>query len=126
MVFIFLSIGAVALFSFIAVTTWAGARMREREAYYKSETVKKIAETQGTGGASALEYLREEDRLERRRKGQGQRLGGLITMAVGIGIMIFLYWGPDVDARRSFLVGMIPLLIGAVLLGHSLFASPKE
>jgi len=126
MVFVFLSIGAIALFSFIAVATWSGTRMREREAYYRSETLKKIAETQGAGGASALEFLREEDRLERRRRGQGQRLGGLITMAVGVGLMIFLYSIPDPDAHFAYRVGLIPLLIGAVLLGHSLLASPKE
>lgn len=126
MVFVFLSFGAVALFSFIAVATWSGERRREREAYYRSETLKKIAEMQNAGGGSALEFLREEEKIEARRKREGQKLGGLITMAVGVGLMIFLYSIPDADARFAYRVGLIPLLIGAVLLGHALFAAPKE
>jgi len=126
MIFVFLSCGAIALFSFIAVATWSGERRREREAYYRSETVKKIAETQGTGGGSAIEFLREEEKMEARRKREGQKLGGMITIAVGVGLMIFLYSVPDPDARFAYRVGLIPLFIGVVLLGHALFAAPKE
>jgi len=126
MLFVFLIFGAVSLFSFIAVASWAGERRREREAYYRSETLKKIADTQGAGGGAALEYLREEEKIEARRKREGQRLGGMITMAVGVGMMIFLYSVPDPDARFAYRVGLIPLLIGAVLLGNALFGAPKE
>ena len=56
--FLFLGVASVALFSFVAVVVWSQERRREREAYYKSETLKKIAETQGAGGSSAIEYLR--------------------------------------------------------------------
>jgi len=126
MIFVFLSCGAIALFSFIAVATWSGERRREREAYYRSETVKKIAETQGTGGGSAIEFLREEEKMEARRKREGQKLGGMITMAVGVGLMIFLHSMPDPDAHFVYLVGLIPLLIGVVLLGNALLAAPKE
>jgi Domain of unknown function (DUF6249) len=126
MLFVFLSFGAVALFSFIAVATWAGERRREREAYYRSETLKKITEAQSTGGASALDFLREEERIEARRKREGQKLGGLITMAVGVGMMVFLRGLPDADARFVYLVGLIPLLIGIVLLVYAFFLAPRD
>jgi hypothetical protein len=45
------------------VATWASERRKEREAYYRSETIKKVAELQGTGSQSALEVLREEERI---------------------------------------------------------------
>jgi len=126
MFFVFLSFGAIALFSFIAVATWAGERRREREAYYRSETLKKVAESQTAGGGSALEFLREEERIEARRKREGQKLGGLITMAVGVGMMIFLHGLPDADAHFVYLVGLIPLLIGIVLLIYAYFLAPLD
>ncbi len=129
--FMFLSVGSVALFSFIAVASWAEARRREREAFYKSETLKKIAEAQGAGASSAVEFLREEAlrRAEERknaaqRRREGLKLGGLVTIAVGIGLMIFLR--AIANDEPVFLVGLIPLLIGIALLVYSYFLAPKE
>ncbi len=42
------------------MASWSDARRKEREACYKSKALKKIAETQGGGGSTALEYLPEE------------------------------------------------------------------
>ena len=53
-------VGSIALFSFLAVATWADARRKEREAYYKSETLKKIAESSGEGARAAIELMREQ------------------------------------------------------------------
>jgi hypothetical protein len=127
--FMFLSVGAVALFSFIAVAAWSDARRKEREAYYKSETLKKIAES-GTGGSAALEFLREQDRMSDRRRREGLRLGGLITGVVGIAVMIVL-WALAHDPTTgvpsgTYLAGLIPLLIGTALLLYSYQLAPKE
>ena len=81
-VFIFLSVATVALFSFVAVVVWSQERRKEREAYYTSETVKKIAEAQGAGGSAALEYLRETDRSAVRRRLESMKIGALISAAV--------------------------------------------
>ena len=124
--FLFLSIASVALFSFIAVAAWSGERRREREAYYRSETIRKIAETQAAGGNSALEFLREQERIADRRRREGQKLGGLITAAVGVGLMIFLRSMHEPDAQQVYLVGLIPLFIGLVLAGYSAFLAPRD
>ena len=87
---LFLSVGAVAVFSFVGVAAWSDSRRKEREAYYKSETLKKLAEAQGTGASSAVELVKEEERIALRRRLEGQKLGGLITVAVGVGLMVFL------------------------------------
>lgn len=118
---LFLSAGAIALFSFIAVATWSDNRRREREAYYKSELLKRVSEMQ-TGNAVAV--LREEERNALRRRIEGNKLGGLITTAVGIGMMVFLLaFVPD---RTVCLVGLIPLLIGVALLAYSYILAPKD
>jgi hypothetical protein len=123
--FLFLSVGSIAVFSFISVAVWSSQRRREREAYYRSEALKKIADTQGTGSVSALEFLREEDRIATRRQREGQQLGGLITIAVGTGMMIFLHAMPDPDAHFVYLVGLIPFLIGVALLAYAYLLAPK-
>jgi hypothetical protein len=114
----------IALFTFLAVASWAGARRKEREAYYKSETLKKIAEMQGGSAGPILELLREEDRIEGRRRSEGRRLFGLITIAVGIGLGVFL---KAMDQNEpAYLVGLIPLLIGVSLLAYVYLPSPAE
>lgn len=122
--FLFLAVAAVALFSFLAVATWSDARRKEREAYYKSETLKKVAEAQGAGGGSALEFLREEEKIAARRRLEGLKLGGLITLAVGIALMVFLR---GIEHKEPvYLVGLIPMLIGVALLTYSYLLAPKE
>jgi hypothetical protein len=123
-VFAFLSVGAIALFSFVAVAAWADARRKEREAYYRSETLKKLADTQGAGAGSALEFLREENRLAVRRRREGLKLGGLITTAVGVGMMVIM-WVVE-PQKTAYLVGVIPILVGAMLLVYVYVLAPKE
>ncbi len=120
---VFLNVGAIAVFSWLAVASWSDARRREREAYYKSEVLKKVAETQGAGATSALEIMREEDRIATRRAHGGLRLGGLICLAVGIGMMILIR--AVERGEPDYLAGLIPFLIGVALLAYSYILAPK-
>ena len=122
---LFLSVSTVALFSFVAVVVWSAQRRREREAYYNSETVRKIAESQGAGGAAALEYVRELERNAARHRQEGQKLGGLVTVAVGLSLMIFMKFVDREDPEPGYLVGLIPLFIGFAILGYAYFLAPK-
>lgn len=112
----------ICVFTFLSVAAWAGSRQKEREAFYKNETIKRITELQGTTGVSAIEYLREEDRLAVRRRREAHKLSGLINIGVGIGLTIFLAR----LAPRACLVGLIPLLVGVALLAHSYLNPAKE
>ena len=118
---LFLSVGAIALFSFLAVTTWSDNRRREREAFYKSEMLKKFSEMPADG---ATILLRENERLVWRRQRESVRVGGLVTVAAGIGLAVFL-WGL-VPERRVYLLGLIPLLVGSALIAYSHWLVPKE
>jgi ferric-dicitrate binding protein FerR (iron transport regulator) len=93
---------------------------KEREAYYRAEAVKKLAESQGTGTDAMLQYLREEERKADRRKRAGLRLAGLITFGVGIGVTVFLYVMDPVEG--VYLAGLIPTLVGLALLTFSFMA----
>lgn len=117
---------SITLFSFLAIAIWSNARRREREAYYKSETLKKIAETQGTGAASAIEFLREQEKLSTRRRLEGLKLGGLISCSVGVGMIAILASVPSTDGPQPKLVGLVPFLVGVVLLLYSYLLAPKE
>lgn len=121
--FLFLSVGAIALFSFVAVASWSDNRRREREAYYNAETLRKIAEAQGTGAASALEYLREQETNRVRQAREGLKLGGLVISAVGLGFMVFMR--AMAHHPNAYLIGAVPVLVGVALLAYVYLLSPK-
>jgi hypothetical protein len=107
----------IASLSFVAVILWLGYRIKEREDYYRNDAIKKVAES-GTSTA-AIEYLREADRIALQRLRGGLKLGGLVTAAVGIGLMVSLR--AIIQGSGTYLVGLIPLLVGVVLFGYAQF-----
>jgi len=123
-VFMFLNLGAVAVFAWLAVLAWSDSRRREREAYYRSESLKKIAEMEGGGAASVLEYMREEDRKAARRHLAGFKLGGSVAVAAGVGLSISLLAIRPYSAL--YIVGVIPVLIGAAVLAYAYVLAPQE
>ena len=71
-----------------------------------------------------VEFLREQDRISQIRKREGLKLGGLVTAAVGLGLMIF-FRGIAGD-RAVSLIGLIPLLVGIVFLVYAYLLAPKS
>jgi hypothetical protein len=120
----FLSIGAVALFSFLAIASWSESRRREREAYYRTEAIRKLVESTAEVAASALEFLREQERNDKERVRAQIKIAGLVTCGVGIGTMLFL-WALIREAP-IYLSGSIPLLIGAALLAWSYIPALRD
>ena len=117
-------VGAVATFGFLAVAAWVNARRREREAFYRSEVLRKLAESGPEGSSAALEMFREQQRTADRNRLESQRLAGLILAAVGVGLMALL---KGVAGNESaWLSGLIPTLVGVVLLVYSYGLAPRE
>jgi Flp pilus assembly protein TadB len=125
-VFGFLAVGAIALFGiFLPISSWADARRREREAYYKAETLRRIAESTTEGAKAAIELMREQERQARLHKREGMKVGGLINLFLGIALTVFIYalLGP----HSPYLCGLILVAIGAALLIYVFFmAEPIE
>lgn len=118
---LFLAVAASGMWAFVAVVSWADIRRREREAYYRHETMKKISEMPGESG---LALLREDERNTTRRRQENIKLGGLITSAVGVGLIVFLR---AIETREpAYLVGLIPFLVGFALLIYCYVLAPKD
>jgi hypothetical protein len=120
----FLSIGAVGLFSFLAIASWSESRRREREAYYRGEAIRKLAEAAPDTAAAAFEFLREQERNDRERVRAQIKIGGLVTCGVGIGVMVFL--AALIREAPIYLTGLIPLLIGVALLAWSYIPALRD
>jgi hypothetical protein len=114
----FLSVGAVALFGiFIPTVTWIDSRRKEREAFYKAETFRRLAESSGEGAKAAVELLREEERIKQVKVREGLKIAGLINVGVGIGLVIFLHaLLSNTNDHAVYLCGLIPGLVGAAML----------
>ncbi|MGA9719818.1 MAG: hypothetical protein WBQ79_16180 [Acidobacteriaceae bacterium] len=125
MVFVFLAVGAIALYSYLSINSFVQGRRKEREAYYLNETVRRLTESQGAGADAAIALIREEDRLWTIRRLEGTKLGRLITTGVGIGLMIFLGIANDDNHLVGVAIGIVPLMVGPALLLYAYRLSPK-
>lgn len=59
------------------------------------------------------------------RRAQGLTVGGIICVAVGFAIMIFLQHIPDAADKQIWVVGVIPLFVGIALLISAWIVRPK-
>ncbi|MGA3264137.1 MAG: hypothetical protein ABSC47_08850 [Terracidiphilus sp.] len=114
----------VGLFTFLSIAAWGDHRRKEREAFYKAETLRRITEASGEGAKAAIDMLREDERLKRIKSREGMKVGGLVCIAVGIGLTALLLTLEGVHPGSPYLVGLIPGLIGVALLVYVIFMAP--
>lgn len=107
-------------------SVWAspGAYIREREAFYRAETLKNLAGSPGGGSEAILQLMHEEERRSLRRIVGGLRLGGLVLIAVGIGVTILLH--ELILDMPVYLAGLIPTFIGVALLVSSYMRADRN
>lgn len=112
-------VSMVAIFTFLSIAVWAEERRKEREAHYRSELMKKMLEQPGDAAERILQLMRDEETRAVAQKREGRRLGGLVTMAVGVGLsVLFAALEPG---GSLWVIGVIPFLIGTVIFAFSLY-----
>ena len=116
MLFMFPLVIIVVVFAFTGVVHWVDSQRKEREAYYRADTLKRMSEVPGDGAKAAFDLLREQDRLKRINAREGMKLGGLITVGVGAGLCIFLHVVAGGASGSPWLVGLIPGFVGVAML----------
>ena len=115
----------VAFFSWATVVGWAIQRRKERVAYYQQETERRLIDKGTMTADQVLRLRREDQRVQWLRRREGLRLGGLITAAAGIGILICLQF-IDTGDTPAAAIACIPLTIGLVLLLYAYVLCPKS
>ena len=85
--------------------------------------LKKLADGSTEAADRVLDVMVEKEKQRQRKMIEDLKLGGLITTGVGPALMIFLY---VLEVGQGvFLVGLIPLLVGAAMLFYALLLAPK-
>jgi hypothetical protein len=114
------------VFAFVSVVIWTEARRKEREALYKSELLKKLAETPGPGADAVLGNLREEEERKRERRRGILSLGGLLLAALGLAVLVGHWVTPDTRDDGIWALCFVPLFLGAVLVGFARASKPRS
>jgi len=118
-------VAIVAVFTFVIVIHWVDSQRKERDAFYKADTLRRVTEASGEGAKAALELMREDERLKRIHTREGMKIAGLVNIGVGIGVLIFLH--ALLGGTAIYLCGLIPGLIGVGFLVYVfLLAAPVE
>jgi amino acid transporter len=120
-------VGIISVFTMIIFGIRYGTQRKEREAFYRAENLRRITESSGEGAKAAIELLKEEEHLKRIKAREGMKIGGLVCVAVGVAMVIFLWAMTKTDPGAPYLVGLIPGFIGVALLVYVFFmAGPVE
>jgi multisubunit Na+/H+ antiporter MnhG subunit len=120
-------VAIVSTFVMIIFAIRYGTQRKEREAFYKAESLRRLTESSGEGAKAAIELLREEEHLRRVKAREGMKIGGLVCMAVGVALVIFMWGLAKTDPEAPIFVGLIPGLVGVALLVYVYFlAAPVE
>lgn len=120
-------VAIVSTFTMIIFAIRFGTQRREREAFYRAESLRRITDSSGEGAKAAIELLKEEERLKRIKAREGLKIGGLVCVAVGLAMVIFMWALTKTDPDVPYLVGLVPGFIGVALLVYVFFmAGPVE
>ncbi len=117
-------VGSLAVFGYLAAHEWTESRRKEREEFYRSETLRRYSE--GNQPDMLAQFLAEEKAARHEMRVQQReslRLGGLVAMMAGIGLGVML--AGIAPEHRLYLVGLVPFLVGLAVLIYVYLLAPK-
>jgi hypothetical protein len=116
-------VSVIAVFAYTSVVAWADSRTKEREAFYRTELFKKLADSPAPQAQQVLARIREQEQGAERKAREGQRLGGVIVTLVGLGVIgMFAFLTPG---QSVWAIGLVPLAVGVALLLYAYVLAPK-
>jgi hypothetical protein len=138
-VFAFVAILALTLFTWFSVSHWISARTAERKDRERNALLRHLATQPAENVRLVLDKMREDEEQARKdaaahfaiwtaahERGMRQATpgprGGLLIVAVGAGLSIFLYSAEPESGVWT--LGLIPVLVGGVVTAFALFARP--
>lgn len=126
--FLFLSVVMICVFTFISIAVWTEARRKEREAYYKAETVRRLTEMPGDGAQAVIAMMREEERIDRQKvavneakKLEGLKIGGVVNLFIGVALYLFMH-----SIGGPAMVGAFPFAVGVALTIYAYVLAARE
>jgi len=111
-------IAVICVFMFLSTVIWTKQRRREREAYYRHELAKSMI-ARGADADEIARMLRRSSSTVAERR-EALRLGGLLTLAVGVGFMVGFQWIPAPEP--IWMIGSVPTLLGVAMLIYAFTA----
>ena len=70
------------MFAFVSVLHWIDSQRKERDAFYKAETIRRVTEASGEGATAALELMKADERIKQIKTREGLKIGGSSTLAL--------------------------------------------
>ena len=118
------------VFAWTSVTYWISARATERRMRERYALLKHLSERPAESVQVVLEQLRQDDAREEERlrakaavMRRGKLEGGFIMLVLGAALGLFLY--NLVPGGALWMIGLMPALIGVVLVVSTWFEPPK-
>ncbi len=90
-------VSIASTFGFLSVFWWALQRRREREAYYRYESLRRLMERSDVTSDTIGTMMRDADELENRRRRDGLLLAAFTFAGVGAGILVAVHRHPFSD-----------------------------
>jgi hypothetical protein len=139
-VFTWLAVTASAVFAWLGVSHWINTRAAERKDRERNALLRHLAGQPAEGARLVLEKMREDEEQARKdAAAQAQFLlaahqknmrsatpgarGGLVIMALGVGVSIFFYANVPTN---GWTIGLIPVLVGAVVTAFAVFGRRRS